>query len=214
MATETDAARDRVLEARASLGEELEVLEASARAAVDIPAKIKRSPAKAAAVAGGAAFLVLGGPKRVFRAGRRAVTGESDPLPKSMLPDEIDKALRALGDDGTKVRGALERDFAAYAKQKAKDRSGLRTLLLLSIARPLLSGAAKAAAGRLFSTDDESFQTRLAQIRARVQRRSDDWDEAMADADGEGSGATVMERAAETDAAKDKDKGKKDKTGS
>ena len=117
MATETDAARDRVLAARAALGEELETLEASARAAVDIPAKIKRSPAKAAAVAGGAAFLVLGGPKRVFRAGKRAVTGEPEPLPPSMLPEEIDKSLRALGDDGEKVRGALERDFAAYAKQ-------------------------------------------------------------------------------------------------
>ena len=129
MATETDAARDRVLAARGSLGEELEVLEASARAAVDIPAKIKRNPGKTAAVAGGAAFLVLGGPKRVYRAGRRAVTGEPDPLPPSMLPEEIDKALKALGDDGKKVRGVLERDFAAYAQQRAKDRSSLRTLL-------------------------------------------------------------------------------------
>jgi hypothetical protein len=214
VATETDAARDRVLEARASFGEELEVLEASARAAVDIPAKIKRSPAKAAAIAGGTAFLVLGGPKRVFRAGRRAVTGEPEPLPKSMLPKEIDKALRALGDDGTKVRGALERDFAAYAKQRQKDRSGLRTLIVLSVARPLLSGAAKSAAARLFSTDDESFQTRLAQIRERVGRRSEQWDEAMANADADLPGGTVMERAAETDAANDKDKGKKDKTGS
>jgi hypothetical protein len=211
VATETDAARDRVLEARASLGEELEVLEASARAAVDIPSKVKRNPGKTAAVAGGAAFLVLGGPKRVFRAGRRAVTGEPDPLPKSMLPKEIDKALRALGDDGKKVRGALERDFAAYAKQKQKDRSGLRTLIVLSVARPLLSGAARAAAARLFSADDEGFQTRLAQVRDRASRREDS-EVAKADADGGGSGATVMERAADTDAAKDK--GKKDKSGS
>ena len=47
MATETEAARDRVLAARAALGDELDGLEASARAAIDIPAKIKRSPAKA-----------------------------------------------------------------------------------------------------------------------------------------------------------------------
>jgi len=208
VATETDAARDRVLEARASLGEELEVLEASARAAVDIPSKVKRNPAKAAAVAGGAAFLVLGGPKRVFRAGRRAVTGEPDPLPKSMLPEEIDKALRALGDDGKKVRGALERDFAAYAKQRQKDRSGVRTLLLLSIARPLIGGAAKAAAARLFSADDEGFQTRLGQVRERASRRSES--ESGAD---EPEGGSVVERAAETDAAKDKGK-KKDKPGS
>ena len=172
MATETDAARDRVLAARASLGEELETLEASARSAIDIPAKIKRSPAKAAAVVGGTAFLALGGPRRVFRAGKRAVTGEPEPLPPSMLPKEIDKSLRALGDDGKKVRGALERDFAAYAKQRAKDRSGLRTLIVLTVARPLLSGAAKAAAGRLFSPDEADFQTRLAKIRERSKRSS------------------------------------------
>ncbi len=205
MATEADAARDRVLEARASLGEELEALEASARAAIDVPAKIKRSPAKAAAIAGGAAFLVLGGPKRVFRAGKRAVTGEPDPLPRSMLPDEIEKALRGLGDDGKKVRGALERDFAAYAKQKAKDRSGVPTLLLLAVARPLLAGATKAAASWLFRTDDEGFQTRLAQIRERASRREDGDGDAKTDAN-EGSGRTVMERAADADAAKGKGK--------
>ncbi len=174
MATETDAARDRVLAARASLGEELETLEASARAAIDIPARIKRSPAKAAAVVGGTAFLALGGPKRIFRAGKRAVTGEPEPLPPSMLPKEIDKSLRALGDDGKKVRGALERDFAAYAKQRAKDRSGLRTLIVLTVARPLLAGAAKAAAGRLFNPDEEGFQARLTQIRDRARRQSGD----------------------------------------
>ena len=183
MATETDAARDRVLAARASLGEELETLEASARSAIDIPAKIKRSPAKAAAVVGGTAFLALGGPRRVFRAGKRAVTGEPEPLPPSMLPKEIDKSLRALGDDGKKVRGALERDFAAYAKQRAKDRSGLRTLIVLSVARPLLAGAAKAAAGRLFSPDEADFQTRLAKIRERAKRQAGGEGEAGAAAD-------------------------------
>lgn len=169
MATETDAARDRVLAARAAFGEELETLEASARTAIDIPAKIKRSPAKAAAVAGGAAFVVLGGPRRVVRAGRRAVFGAPPALPESMLPAEIQKAIRSLGDDGDKVRGALERDFAAYAAQASRDRSRTRTLLLLTVARPLLGAAAKAAGGWLFRTDDEGFQARLAQIRARTQ---------------------------------------------
>ena len=201
MATETDAARDRVLAARASLGEELETLEASARSAIDIPAKIKRSPAKAAAVVGGTAFLALGGPKRVFRAGKRAVTGEPEPLPPSMLPKEIDKSLRALGDDGKKVRGALERDFAAYAKQRAKDRSGLRTLIVLSVARPLLAGAAKAAAGRLFTPDEEGFQKRLAQIRQRAKGQSDGETEVGAGADDQ-PGETVMDRAKDVDAAK------------
>jgi len=172
VATETDAARDRVLAARATLGEELETLEASARAAVDIPARIRRSPAKAAAVAGGAAFVVVGGPKRVLRAGKRAIFGQPAPLPASMLPDEIERSLRALGDDGDKVRGALERDFAAYAKKASRDRAGLRTLLLLSVARPILSQGTRAAARRLFNPDDEGFQARLAQVRERVARQT------------------------------------------
>ena len=174
MATETDAARDRVLAARASLGDELETLEASARAAVDVPAKIRRSPVKAAAIAGGAGFLLVGGPRRLFRAGRRAVRGAPEPMPDSMLPDEIEKTLRKLGDDGAKVRGALERDFAAYAKQASRDRARLRTLLVLTVARPLLAGATKAAAGWVFRTDDEGFQARLAQIRARAAGQLDE----------------------------------------
>ena len=173
MATETDAARDRVLAARAALGGELETLEASIRVAVDVPAKIRRSPAKAAAVAGGAAFVVLGGPKRVFRAGRRAVTGQPAPLPDSMLPDEIERTLRALGEDGDKVRGALERDFAAYAKQASRDRAGVRTLLVLGVARPMLTAGSKAAGKWLFRTDDESFQARLTQVRERMKRQTD-----------------------------------------
>jgi hypothetical protein len=172
VAAETDAARDRVLAARAALGVELEALEASARAAVDVPAKIRRSPVKAAAIVGGAGFLVLGGPRRLFRRAKRVVTGPPDPLPESMLPEQIERSLRELGDDGAAVRGVLERDFAAYAKQAQRDRARLRTLLALTVLRPLLSAATKAAAGWLFRTDDEGFQARLAQIRERTSRQS------------------------------------------
>ena len=105
MATETDAARERVLVARAQLGDELALLEASARSAVDIPAKVKASPAKAAAVAGTAGFVVLGGPRRVFGGVKRVVRGPKAPLPKSMLPDEIEATLKHLGSDGDAVRG-------------------------------------------------------------------------------------------------------------
>ncbi len=166
MASETDAARVRVLAARDTLGEEIDALEASARAAVDIPARIRRSPARAAGVAGGAAFLVLGGPKRLFGAARRAFFGAPATLPTRMLPDEIEKTLRELGDDGGKVRGALERDFAAYTRGAAKERRA--TSLATAVARPLMTRGLKTAAEWFLRTDDEGFQARLSDVRRRA----------------------------------------------
>ncbi len=49
---------------------------------------------------------------------------------------------------------------------------GPRTLLLLTVGRPLLAGASKAAVKWLFGGDDKSFQERLAQVRARAQDAS------------------------------------------
>ena len=182
MATETDAARDRVLAARAELGDELDNLEASVRAAIDVPAKIRRSPARAAAVAGSAGFLVLGGPKRLFGAARRAVLGPTAALPKRMLPDEIEKTLRELGDDGEKVRGALERDFAGYAKQASKERPGVTGALTSAVGRPLLNRALKAAGEWFLRTDDDGFAARLTEVRERaaqeVGKRREDGDDA------------------------------------
>jgi hypothetical protein len=170
VATETDAARDRVIAARADLAAELEVMEASVRAAVDIPAKIKRSPAKAAAVVGGLGFVALKGPQRVFGAAKRAVTGPPTDFPPSMLPDQIEKTLRSLGSDGAKVRGALERDFAGYAKQSRRDKASLRRSLLLTVTTPLLARGGKAAAEWLFRPSDATFAERLAEVRERTER--------------------------------------------
>ena len=171
MATATDAARERVLVARAQLGDELALLEASARSAVDIPAKVKASPAKAAAVVGGAGFLVLGGPRRVFGGVKRVIRGPKAALPKSMLPDEIEATLKHLGTDGDAVRGAIERDFADYARKASKSRHQLRTVLALSVARPLLSGGARVAGRWLFSSGDaDGFDERLAKVRDRLDR--------------------------------------------
>ena len=108
----TAAARAEVLAARAALDEELVRLEASARAAVDIPAKVRRNPVKAAGVAAGVGFVAVGGPRKLFRRAKRAVMGPEEPLPERMLPEEIEKALKRMGGDGAKVRGLLEREFA------------------------------------------------------------------------------------------------------
>jgi hypothetical protein len=168
VATEQDAARDRVLAARADFEAELERLEASGRAAVDIPAKIRRSPAKAAAVAAAVGFLALKGPQRLFGAARRAIWGERAPMPSRMLPEQVEKTLRKLGHDGDKVGAALERDFADYAKKAQKEREALKSVLLLAVARPLLARAAKSAGDLLFAPDPQGFSTRLAQVRERA----------------------------------------------
>jgi hypothetical protein len=169
VAQETDAARDRVIAARAELAGELQVLEASTRAAVDIPARVKRAPGKAAAVAGGIGFLALKGPQRLFRAGKRAVRGPAAPMPTSMLPDEIEKTLRALGSDGDRVRGALERDFADYAKAATKERAGLRRTVLMAAAVPLLRRGATSAADWLGRPDEAGFSARLKEVRERAE---------------------------------------------
>ena len=89
-----------------------------------------------------------------------------------MLPEEVEKSLRKLGDDGAKVRGALERDFAAYAKQAQQGPRAAADAADPDRRPAAPVGATKAAAGWLFRTDDEGFQARLAQIRERAARQS------------------------------------------
>ena len=136
MGARTDAARAEVLAARQALDNDLDGLESSAREAVDIPAHIRRAPARAAGLAGGAAFLALGGPRRLFRRARRAAFGPEAPLPKSMLPDEVEAVLRTLGTDGAAVRARLEREFAGYLDKRGSFAE-----------REIKSASAEAAAG-------------------------------------------------------------------
>jgi hypothetical protein len=200
VATEQDAARDRVLAARAELDDDLEDLGASARSAVDIPTRIRQSPAKALAIAGGVVFLVLKGPARIYRAIRKAVTGEPAPMPRRMLPKEIEKTLKSLGDDGDKVRGALERDFADYAKKAEKDRRGLVSVLLLAAVRPLVARGARRAGEYLFSPNAEGLGTRLSEVRANAAQRAE-----AAKASAGRTGDAARERAERAaDAAKDR----------
>ena len=199
MAAEQDAARDRVLAARAAFDAEVTGLGASARDAVDIPAKVRRNPAKAAAVAGGIAFLLLRGPQRLWRGFRTNVLGRNAPLPKRMLPKEIEKAIDKLGDDGEKVRGTLERDFADYVKQRQKDRRAIPTVLLLAAARPLIGAAARRAGEYLTAPPSEGPQTRIGEFTAQVGAKAKEMrDEAAAKTE---DARTAAERGAS--AAKD-----------
>jgi hypothetical protein len=172
VAAEQDAARDRVLAARAEFDTELTGLGASAREAVDIPAKVRRSPAKAAAIAGGIAFIVMRGPQRVWGAFRSKVFGRRRPMPDRMLPKEIEKTLDKLGKDGDKVRGTIERDFADYVKQRQRDRRAIPTVLLLAAARPVISAAARRTAEYLTAPPSDQPATRMGEIWSQVGSRA------------------------------------------
>ena len=186
MAEATDAARQRVLAAREGLATELDQLEASARAAADIPSKIKRSPAKAAGLAAGAGFLVLGGPKRLFKRAKAAIVGPEPELPERMLPDEVEKVLRKLGGDGDRVRGTLERDFADYVEQAQKKRGpAVQEALIGAVTGPLLQRGVKTAAKWFARTDQQGFSAQLEKLRTRQSASGEPLSEETAKATGQ-----------------------------
>jgi hypothetical protein len=175
----TDAARAQIVEARSELEDEVLRLEAAGRAAVDIPGKVRRAPAKTAGLAAGAAFLVAGGPQRLFRRAKRAVLGPEQELPKSMLPREVDDALRKLGPEGDKVRGTLEREFVNYLEEhkderESRDLGAVATLLLMNVARPLTERVGRRLVQELFSPDRAGFQDAVERIRLRRSGGGDD----------------------------------------
>jgi hypothetical protein len=200
MGPRTAAARAEVIARRQVLADEVVRLEASTRAAVDIPAKIRKNPAKVIGLGAGVAFLVLGGPKRSVGLLRHLVLGSRADLPKSMLPKEIEKAVKALGSDGNRVRGVLEREFANYLEKSKPDRekrSFAATLTEIggSILRPVSAEAGRRMARELFKPDGGAFDRAVESIRAR----RDETAEALA---AERADAEAAERAAERNATK------------
>ena len=179
MGARTDAARAEVVARRQLLLVEVVRLEAAGRSAIDIPAKIRRAPGKTVALAAGAAFFVLGGPKKSFRAARRAIFGPGADLPKSMLPEQIDKALRSLGDDGGRVRGVLEREFVDYldknkSTREARDLRGTIAELGGNVLRPATAEAGKRLATELFKPEGGSFHDVMDRIQTRRKARETD----------------------------------------
>lgn len=175
MGARTDAARAQVLARRGELVDEVERLEASARAAADIPAKVRRNPVKTVGAAGGAAFFLLGGPQRLLRRARRAVLGPKADLPEAMLPKEVDKVLRQLGDDGDRVRATVEREFATWLRERARlgnasDAKGAAMAILMLALKPAATQVGKQLARQVANPDPEAYAAALAKIRQRTGR--------------------------------------------
>lgn len=119
VAPKVAAARKGVGTARDGVTSELNNLNSSVRAAVDIPAKIKRNPVPTLGAAGGAAFLLLGGPRRVAKTVEKRLFPKHNNRPPKVLPRDVEKTLDRLPEeDRDMVRAHLERDFAAYLREQ------------------------------------------------------------------------------------------------
>ena len=178
MGTRTDAALAQVVAARADLDAELDRLEAAGRAAVDIPAKVRKEPVKAAGVVAGAAFLALGGPKRLFRRVKTAIRGEEDPLPSELLPDEVNKVLRKLGSDGKKVQVTLDKEFAKYLDDRSKERKKEGVLAAVvalgtTALRPVALRTGRQLVERMLNPDGPSFEEQMKRIRDRRRDKAE-----------------------------------------
>jgi hypothetical protein len=108
--------RQAVVDARKDVEKQLDDLGLATRAALDIPAKVRRNPVRTVGVGAGAAFLLLGGPKRVLK------RVEQQLFPRRryqrLTPAEVDRAVDRLGEeDQEATRAHLERDFATYLEK-------------------------------------------------------------------------------------------------
>jgi hypothetical protein len=161
MAETTKQAREEVIRARAALAGEVDELGSAARSSLDIPAKVRRQPVKTAGLAAGAAFLVLNGPKRIYRAAETRLRGGKPKPPKTMLPKEIDRAVESLGEDAPYVRARLEREFARYLEEKARtgklEPKARQSLVRLfdAIVVPLGAQTARRLTERLLAADPD-----------------------------------------------------------
>jgi hypothetical protein len=159
MGEATREAHAEVVRARAALSGEVDELGSAVRSSLDIPAKVRRKPLQTAGIAAGAAFLVVGGPKRILQRVETALRGGKPKPPKGLLPREVERITAKLGPDGDAVRVRLEREFAAYLREKSKKgqlAGGPRESawrLFDAIAIPLGAQTARRLTERLFAAD-------------------------------------------------------------
>lgn len=148
MAQSAAEARQEVENARRGVENELDDFGTAVRAAVDIPAKIRRNPVRTVGLAGGAAFLLLGGPKRLAKAAEARLFPKRAERVPTVLPKDVDATINRLEpEEREKVRAHLERDFAAYLrKEHPEEPANARRSLWRTY--DILVGVVGVAAGR------------------------------------------------------------------
>jgi hypothetical protein len=158
---EVQAALEEVAAARQAAGASLDELSGAIQSALDVPAKIRRNPARTAALAGGAGFLVLGGPRRLLRFVSRQLRPADPDRHEGLLPDEVERVLRDSGvADDPEVRRALEADFAEYLRRKGRAEpppSATTTFWRTfdRVAGPLGTAGARVLVGRLMQAEKQ-----------------------------------------------------------
>jgi hypothetical protein len=161
--------------ARVGLADSLDELTSATQSALDIPAKIRRHPARTAALVGGTGFLLAGGPRRVARyAVGRVLPGRRDRY-TGLLPPQIERVLRDAGlAQDPEVRRALEADFADYLRQKGRygPAPSASTSLWRTfdrVAGPLGTAGARLLVGRIMEAERERAATRAEARRTRAK---------------------------------------------
>ena len=115
-------------------------LEARVRHAVDFKARFRENPALFIGLGVGAAFLVVGGPKRAARALRRRMrpTGAEqayDALPKSMQA-WVDTLASEVGPKAGQAREALVEELQRWRREPVKDKKARRELAKAMVEGP------------------------------------------------------------------------------
>ena len=119
MAQSAAEARQEVENARQAVEKELDDLGTATRAAFDIPAKVRRNPVRTVGLAGGAAFLFLGGPKRVAKAAEARLFPKRLYKRERALPKDVQATVNKLEPEQKElVEAHLERDFEAYLRRE------------------------------------------------------------------------------------------------
>ena len=176
----SDAARAQVLAAREGAGRRARAPRGVRADGGRRPGQGPAQPGKAVGLAAGVGFLLVGGPKRVFRRAKRAVLGPPEPLPDVDAPQGDRQGHPGAGrrrregprHDRARVRGLPRADRAAAQEARL---GAVGTILALTVIRRLFERYGQQLVDQLFSTDRAEFEEQLAKdpCRGRTASRAD-----------------------------------------
>jgi hypothetical protein len=161
-----------IAETRLEVSAQREAIEATAarlrqrvRRAIDLPAKVRENPALVGGLAAGAAFLLVGGPRRLLRTARQRVAPAAPDHAYRALPAPmrawVDAATTSLGQGADEARRGMSEELLRW-RNEPKGRKARRDL-----AREMVEGPPSGS--RTFWRGAEAFITIIS---AAVARRA------------------------------------------